>query len=78
VARESWKGATAQASVSIAAKDVDNAGKWSAVQDRYFKQCRNCASDLGMTITSRCKLVVPSTKEETPNPLISLLEKRRA
>lgn len=28
-------------------------------QDRLFKQCRAAASDLGLTITSRCKLVVP-------------------
>ena len=34
-------------------------------QDRYFKQAQTAASALGLTITSRCKLVVP-VKEETP------------
>lgn len=33
-------------------------------QDKAFKQCRQCAVDLGLTISSRCKLVVPKSKEE--------------
>lgn len=35
-------------------------------QDRLFKQCRSAASDLGLTISSRCKLVVPKKQEEKP------------
>ncbi len=38
-------------------------GSWAKIQERYFKQCRACASDLGLTISSRCRLVVPATKE---------------
>ena len=34
-------------------------------QDRYFKQAHTCASALGLTISSRCKLEVP-VKEEAP------------
>ncbi|ABS40727.1 phage terminase, small subunit, P27 family [Clostridium botulinum F str. 230613] len=34
-------------------------------QDKLFKQCRSSASDLGLTISSRCKLVIP--KKEEPN-----------
>lgn len=33
-------------------------------QDRAFKQCRQCASDLGLTITSRCRLIVPEAPEK--------------
>lgn len=33
--------------------------KYLKNQDRAFKQCRASAIDLGLTITSRCKLVVP-------------------
>ena len=33
-------------------------------QDRALKQCRACANDLGLSISSRCKLVMPPTKEE--------------
>ena len=39
---------------------------WSKIQERYFKQCRSSANDLGLSISSRCKLVVPETKTETP------------
>lgn len=39
---------------------------WSKIQERYYKQCRSSANDLGLSITSRCKLVVPETKNETP------------
>lgn len=36
---------------------------WSKIQERYFKQCRASANDLGLSISSRCKLVVPVAKE---------------
>lgn len=39
---------------------------WSKLQERYFKQCRTSANDLGLSISSRCRLVVPETKTETP------------
>ena len=39
---------------------------WSKLQERYFKQCRSSANDLGLSISSRCRLVVPETKTETP------------
>ena len=29
------------------------------LQDKAFKQCQACASSLGLTISSRCKLTVP-------------------
>ena len=39
---------------------------WSKIQERYFKQCRSSANDLGLSISSRCKLVVPEINQETP------------
>lgn len=41
---------------------LDNATKR---QDRYFKQAQTAAAALGLTISSRCRLVVP-VAEETP------------
>ena len=48
-------------------------GDWYALleaadkrQDRYCKQASALARDLGLTISSRCKLVVPKTAEEKP------------
>ena len=44
------------------------------LQDKVFKQARASASDIGLTITSRCKLVVPkSVKEENKNDYFSKL-----
>ena len=36
------------------------------LQDRYFKQCRQGAADFGLTVSSRCRLVVPKKDKETP------------
>lgn len=33
-------------------------------QDKLFKQCRAAASDLGLTISSRAKLIMPKPKED--------------
>lgn len=33
---------------------------WLKIQEKAFKQARTCALDLGLTISSRCKLVVPA------------------
>jgi P27 family predicted phage terminase small subunit len=37
-----------------------------SVQEKLFKMCRAAASDLGLTISSRCKLVIHRPKEEPP------------
>ena len=36
----------------------------SDLQDKFFKQARASANDLGLTITSRCKLVLPKNDKE--------------
>lgn len=45
-------------------------------QDRMFKQCRASANDLGLTISSRCKLVVPEAKETPRENKFKKFEKR--
>jgi P27 family predicted phage terminase small subunit len=40
--------------------------KWAKIQERYFKQCRASANDLGLSISSRCKLVVPTPEDDKP------------
>ena len=37
--------------------------KLMTIQDKAFKQCRASANDLGLTIASRCKLVMPKIEE---------------
>lgn len=34
---------------------------WLKIQEKMFKQCRASANDLGLSISSRCRLVVPAT-----------------
>lgn len=48
--------------MSVVNKEYDN---MLNIQTKLFKQCREGANDLGLTISSRCKLVVPK-KEEKP------------
>ena len=43
----------------VKSKDYDKLGKIQSLQDRAFRQCQQCARDLGLTISARCKLVVP-------------------
>lgn len=45
-------------------EDIDLFEKYTKIHDRYFKLCRASASDLGLTISSRCKLVVPQTEDK--------------
>ena len=58
-------------------KDVDQANKWTKAQKSYFEQARACANDLGMTITSRCRLVLPDRKDKEENPFLKMMEERR-
>jgi len=44
-------------------KDPKLYDTWLKIQDKYFKQCRLSASDLGLTISSRCRLVIPKPEE---------------
>ena len=49
-------------------EDPDKLDKYVKNQDRFFKQCRNSAMDLGLTITSRCRLCVPPPQEPEKPP----------
>ena len=77
VAQHQWIIATGEAEQALAQRDQEQADAWGRVQDRYFKQARNCAYDMGLTVTSRCRLVVPENvkqKTEEQNPFLQLIE----
>lgn len=59
--------------------DPELFASWLKVQEKMFNQCRTSANDLGLTISSRCRLVVPATEkaEEKPNKF-KKFEKRPA
>ena len=44
--------------------DVDGIKSLQVAQDKAFKQAHTSASALGLTVTSRCRLVVPSGGED--------------
>ena len=35
---------------------------WTRAQEKFFKQCQACSNDLGLTISSRCRLVIPNNE----------------
>lgn len=52
---------------------------WLKIQEKMFKQARACANDLGLSISSRCKLVVPAAeKTEEKQNKFKKFEKRPA
>lgn len=55
-------------SVQVGTRQVVNGERerLMIIQDRCMKQCRQGASDFGMTVSSRCRLVVPKPKNEKP------------
>lgn len=85
VAHHQWLIATGEAEKALAPvgptgrplpPDLEQAEAWGRVQERYFKQARNCANDLGLTVTSRCRLVVPESTNPTAedqNPFLTIM-----
>ena len=78
VAQAQYTAATRMVRDLLDQEDVEDAASWSNLQEKYFKQARACANDLGLTITSRCRLVVPKAPAQAEgNPLLRLLEKNQ-
>ncbi len=59
VARDRWARADKLASAAIRTKDEKLAKEWTGIQGTYFKQCRQCAEVMGLSVSSRCRLVLP-------------------
>lgn len=53
-------------SIEAIAEWVNTIEKLDRRLERYFKQANSAAAALGLTISSRCKLVVPSKETEEP------------
>ena len=60
VCRERWIKADRHASRAINNGNSELAKEWNTVQSSYFKQARQCAEAMGLSVTSRCRLVVPN------------------
>ena len=78
VARAGWLKATEWAKDALEHGFSESAKDWGLVQDRYFKQARACANDLGLTISARCRMVVPEKPPAAEdNPFMQMLQRRR-
>lgn len=56
---DQWLRANRRAASAIRAGDEKLAREWSGVQASYFRQARQCAEVMGLSVTSRCRIVVP-------------------
>lgn len=76
VAQHQYILAAQEAGQALSRRDQEGADDWGKIQERYFKQARNCANDMGLTVTSRCRLVVPDApqKGEEDNPFLQLIQ----
>ena len=71
MAKDQYVSLTRAYNKAIKEKDVEMMYRLQNMQDKAFKQCRSGASDLGLTITSRARLVVPQTEAPKTNKFIS-------
>ena len=79
VAQAQYTAATRMVRGALDQEDAETCAAWSNLQAKYFKQARACANDLGLTITSRCRLVVPKAPARPEdNPFLRMLEQQRA
>ena len=58
--RERWVKADKKAAAAISKNDEKLAKEWTSIQGAYFKQARQCAEAMGLSVTSRCRIVVPT------------------
>lgn len=75
VAHSEYLLATKQVFKAYGENDPEAVEGWTRIQERHFKQARNCANDMGLTVTSRCRLVVPAAMHESEedNPMLELI-----
>lgn len=60
-------------------KPKDNFDDYAKIQrskNLLFNECRSAAGDLGLTITSRLKLVIPQNENKKTSPMADFLKRR--
>lgn len=60
LARDRWLQADKLAAKAIREKDEALAQKWTSTQNTYFRQARQCAESMGLSVSARCRIVVPA------------------
>ena len=59
-------------------EDSESLALWMKTMASCEKIARGAANDLGCTVASRCRMVVPKMDTDEDDPLIHLLEMRHA
>lgn len=79
MSRDAWVAAHLKARDALDMDDAKEAGTWSRVARTYFDQCQQCANSMGLTISSRCRLVVPKPPEDEAagDPINDMLGRER-
>lgn len=78
IARSAWLAAQSHANAALKAADKSATLAWGKAANMYFGQCQSCAAVLGLSITSRCRLVVPKPPEDaaSEDPMSRMLRER--
>lgn len=78
IARAAWQNAQNWANRAIMQGDAKEAGSWTKTANVYFGQCQSCASALGLSVSARCRLVMPEPPkdEADEDPLSKMLRER--
>lgn len=77
IARAAWIRAQGLASQDLIEGDAKACADTAKVANTYFGQCQSCAAALGLSITSRCRLVLPDAeKPEAEDPMTKMLRER--
>lgn len=78
IARAAWIKAQMQANHSLSVGDQKGSLGWGKLANIYFGQCQSCAAALGLSVTSRCRLVVPELPkdEADEDPMSKMLRER--
>lgn len=66
IAQNNYLNYTKLLAKAMRTEDMDEIIKAQRAQDMAFKQCQSAASALGLTISSRCKLVMPQVEVVQP------------
>ena len=79
LAEQAYLAVTDQVGRAIANQAISLLDDLSKTQTRYFNQCSRAAADLGLTISSRCRLVVPKPPEDEAagDPINDMLGRER-
>ena len=74
-ARQEYNAATRHVRLALNSGNPDDAKSWASTRNKFFSEAKSCAQELGLTISARCKLVVPAPKEPEVDPLADLQRK---